>query len=164
MRLREIPSNQNVKEINLAAFNIQNSELNALLVELNRRLKRAYVYVPRDVGDDVDFSYAGGDISISADFVELSLEGIINDELPKMVRLGVELKCTNANRGLRFWPHYDNESHQSTMNRISVYTQVNGSLIVSQVEVPVDANKKLYYKLDNDTWDTVNVSVQGWWL
>lgn len=158
---------QNPKTNLINDLRIHNSDLNSVVTEVYRLLRHCYIYYPR-YAEEPDFTSEGGDLYYTDEFVELDLSGIILHDEPRMVKLFVEVNANNANRGLRIWPDYQdadgNNFISAGVNRNSVYCQQASALCTGQMDIPINSNKKLYYKLDNATWYTCQITVQGWWI
>jgi hypothetical protein len=142
-----------------ADLNLLVSDLNKRLKEIELALKDTYVFYERYL-EEPDFSLDKGNLTTTAgELRELDLSALFVNDRPKMVKLRVELRGNTSNLHLDIYPYdYPEEAKRR-------YVNTTGSLIttMSEFDIPLTSEKKLYYKLLPGTYYTCNINLLGWW-
>jgi hypothetical protein len=142
-----------------ADLNLVIDDLNKRLKEIELALKDTYVFYKRDPAE-ADFSLTKGNLATTAgELKELDLGPLFVNDNPKMVKFRVELRGNTSNLYLALYP-FENPSGNNCG-----YVNTPGSTIttISEFDIPMTKDKKIYYNLLPGTYYICNINVLGWW-
>lgn len=148
------PNPDEIKDIETARQFL--NELLQTLDALLRRFKTDYSFTDRGDASSVDF--AVGDLTTDGNWNDLDISSIIPNEA-KAVLLSLKVQDNAAGSQVLFRV----KGNSNAYNISGIITQVSGVDIIQDLICPCDTDRTLQYKASNLTFDTIDITVKGWW-
>jgi len=110
-----------------------------------------------DRGDPTSYDYAQTDLTIDGAWHDMSLSGIVPAGA-KAILLEGDIEASSVGYNIKFRKN----GNTNTINHAGMETLRNNEERHRTAIVACDENRVIEYKVDNQTWTTLNLVIRGW--